>query len=56
MSYTLPILATALTALFGLSENAFAGITATSVPEPATLSLLAIGVGGAAAIKYLKRK
>ncbi|MGA8758448.1 MAG: PEP-CTERM sorting domain-containing protein [Stellaceae bacterium] len=56
MSYTLSILATAMTVLVGMSGNAFAGIPATSVPEPATLTLLAIGFGGAAAVKYFKRK
>ena len=50
MAYSLSILATALTVLVGLSGNAFAGAPA-SVPEPATLTLLAIGFGGAAAVK-----
>ena len=44
-----------LTILVGLSGNAFAGIPV-AVPEPATLTLLAIGFGGAAAVKYFKRK
>ena len=56
MSYTLSILATALTVLISISGNAFAGATPIAVPEPATLSLLAIGFGGAAAVKYFKRK
>ena len=56
MSYTLSILATALTVLIGISGNAFAGATPIAVPEPATLTLLAIGFGGAAAVKYFKRK
>ncbi len=56
MSYTLSILATALTMLIGISGNAFAGPVPVAVPEPATLTLLAIGVGGAAAAKFFKRK
>lgn len=55
MACTLSIFATALTVLIGISGNALAG-TPVSVPEPATLTLLAIGFGGAAAVKYLKRK
>ncbi len=57
MSYTLSIAATALMVLTGMSGNAFAGLSPpTPVPEPATLTLLAIGFGGAAAVKYFKRK
>ncbi len=56
MSYTLSILATALTVLIGISASAFAGGILTTVPEPATLTLLAVGFGGAAAVKYFKRK
>ena len=56
MSYTLFILAAALAVLIGRSGNAFAAPVAVSVPEPATLSLLAIGFGGAVAVKYFGRK
>ena len=38
MSYTLSILATALTVLISISGNAFAGATPMAVPEPATLT------------------
>ena len=38
----------------GLTGTAFAG--AAAVPEPTTLALLAVGFGGAAVAKYLKRK
>ena len=55
MAYKSSIVLTGLTVLVGLSGNAFAG-TPVSVPEPATLTLLAIGFGGAAAVKYFKRK
>jgi PEP-CTERM motif len=40
--------------LIGLTGTAFAGVTA--VPEPTTLAILAVGMGGAAVAKYLKRK
>ena len=56
MPYALSILATALTMLIGISGSAFAGAVPVRVPEPATLTLLAIGFGGAAAVKYFKRK
>lgn len=44
----------ALTALIALSGRAFAGLTA--VPEPATLGLLAVGVGALVGVKYFTRK
>jgi hypothetical protein len=56
MAYPLSIVLSALTVLIGISGNAFAGATPIAVPEPATLTLLAIGFGGAAAVKYFKRK
>ena len=45
-----------LTILVGFSGDAFAGTPPVAVPEPATLTFLAIGFGGAAAVKYFKRK
>ncbi len=37
--------------------NAFAGsIVVTAVPEPVSLSLLALGVGGLAVVRHLRRK
>ena len=56
MAYAFSIALTSLMVLIGISGSAFAGIIATPVPEPATLTLLAIGFGGAAAVKYFKRK
>jgi len=55
MAYPLSIVLSALTVLIGISGTAFAG-TPVAVPEPTTLTLLAIGFGGAAAVKYFKRK
>jgi PEP-CTERM motif len=49
-----PLAAVAL--LIGLSGNAFAGPAPAPVPEPATLTLLAVGFGGVAVARYLKRK
>jgi hypothetical protein len=45
---------TGLTVLIAFSGNAFAGVVA--VPEPATLTLLAAGVGVLAAVKYFGKK
>lgn len=56
MACTLSIAVTALTVLIGVCGSAFAGGIPTTVPEPATLTLLAVGFGGAAAIKYFRRK
>jgi PEP-CTERM motif len=42
--------------LIGLSGNAFAGLAPARVPEPATLTLLAVGFGGVAVARYFKRK
>ncbi len=56
MPYALSILPTALTMLIGISGSAFAGAVPVRVPESATLTLLAIGFGGAAVVKYFKRK
>lgn len=41
--------------LIGMSGSALAQV-AVRVPEPASLSLLAIGIGGAAVAKFIKRK
>ena len=56
MAHALSIALTSLMVLIGITGSAFAGIIATPVPEPATLTLLAIGFGGAAAVRYFKRK
>jgi hypothetical protein len=48
------IVLTGLTVLIASSGAAFAGVAA--VPEPATLTLLAAGVGVLAAVKYLGKK
>jgi hypothetical protein len=48
------MLLTALTVLVALSGNAFA--QAVAVPEPGTLTLLAVGVGALAAVRYFRRK
>jgi PEP-CTERM motif len=48
------ILLIAVTVLVGLSGSAFAGVS--PVPEPASLTLLAVGFGGVAAVKYFRRK
>jgi hypothetical protein len=50
------ILLVAMTVLIGLSGSAFAGLAPAPVPEPATLALLAVGFGGVAVVKYLRRK
>ena len=54
MKYIASILLTAMTVLITLSGNAFAGVVA--VPEPGTLTLIAVGVGALAGVKYLTRK
>jgi hypothetical protein len=41
--------------LIGMSGSALAQV-AVRVPEPTSLSLLAIGIGGAAVAKFIKRK
>jgi PEP-CTERM motif len=51
MAYTLFM---AVSVLMGLSGSAFAGVA--PVPEPASLTLLAVGFGGVAAVKYFRRK
>jgi len=48
------MLLAALTMLIALPGNAIAGPVA--VPEPGTLTLLAVGVGALATAKYLTRK
>ena len=53
MAYTLLI---AVTVLMSLSGSAFAGLAPARVPEPTTLALLAVGFGGVAVVKYLRRK
>ncbi|HXC28282.1 MAG TPA: PEP-CTERM sorting domain-containing protein [Stellaceae bacterium] len=55
MTYLASVVLTALTVLIGLSGSAFAGVPV-AVPEPATLTLLAMGFGGVAAVRYFKRK
>ena len=54
MSNLLWVAVSGLAVLIGLSGNAFAGVA--PVPEPASLTLLAVGFGGVAAIRYLRRK
>lgn len=49
----LPLIAALLVAAPGA---AFAGVNPVPVPEPSSLLLLAAGVGGAAIIKFRKRK
>jgi len=55
VTYLASVVLTALTVLIGLSGSAFAGVPV-AVPEPATLTLLAMGFGGVAAVRYFKRK
>ena len=55
MSSMLSVALAASMMLIGLGGTAFAGVPA-PVPEPTTLAILAVGLGGAAVVKYLRRK
>ncbi|MGB8275193.1 MAG: PEP-CTERM sorting domain-containing protein [Alphaproteobacteria bacterium] len=49
----------AIAATFVLAHTAFAGLLVpapTEVPEPGTLALIAVGLGGLAFAKFRKRK
>jgi hypothetical protein len=46
----------ALWVLLAFAGTASAGITTVDVPEPTSLALLAVGLGGAAWVKLRRRK
>ena len=49
----------ALTVLIGgilMTGTAFAGVTQVQIPEPASLGLIAVGAGGVALLRRLRRR
>ncbi len=56
MQRVISLLGLALVVLVGIAGAAYAGTVAPKVPEPASMTLLAVGAGAVALAKFRKRK